>query len=137
MKTAIDSNILFDIFLADQKYGELSKILLEKRYEAGDLIICEVVYSELSSFFPSKNGLDEALEIIKVNFVPMDEKSSYEAGISFAHYRKKGGPRKRVLADFLIAAHAKQFANCLATRDRGFYRNYFPSLKIIEPDDVL
>ena len=133
MKTAIDSNILFDVFLADPKYGESSKKLLEERYSVGDLIISEVVYGELSSFFFLQSSLEAALEMVGIHFVPMDEEAAFQAGLVFAEYRKRSGPRRRVLADFLVAGHAKRFANCLVTRDRGFYRDYFPALKIIEP----
>jgi len=56
----------------------------------------------------------------------------YSAGLAHAAYRKAGGKRERVLADFLIGAHALHEANRLLTRDRGFYRKYFSGLKVLE-----
>ena len=40
---------------------------------------------------------------------------------------------RRPVADLLVGAHALLQADRLLTRDRGFYRDYFRGLKVIEP----
>jgi hypothetical protein len=38
-----------------------------------------------------------------------------------------------LIPDFLIGAHACEQADCLAARDRGYLRRYFPQLRILTP----
>jgi predicted nucleic acid-binding protein len=48
-------------------------------------------------------------------------------------YLKRKGNAKRVLSDFLIGAHAQHHSDRLLARDRGYYRDYFSGLLLIEP----
>lgn len=45
--------------------------------------------------------------------------------------------RRHLIPDFLIAAHAQTQADCLAARDRGYLRNYFPDLALLDPQPDL
>jgi predicted nucleic acid-binding protein len=58
------------------------------------------------------------------------------AAAAFAAYarrrrRSSGSQPKRLLVDFLIAAHALLRADCLMTLDPSRYRQNFPHLRLI------
>ncbi len=86
---------------------------------------------ELAPQAPSQNELDRWLSAAGIQVVSFTKDHAYNAGMAHAAYRKAGGKRDRILADFLIGAHALSEANALLTRDRGFYRKYFSDLTIL------
>jgi len=76
---------------------------------------------------------ERALEEIDVRFAALDPEVALAAGQVFSAYRRAGGRRDRVPADFLIGTHAWMRADRFLTRDRGFYRTYFKRLRIVDP----
>jgi predicted nucleic acid-binding protein len=131
MITAVDTNILLDIFLPDPVHGENSMFSLEKAYGQGALIICNIVYAELAPQFPKRELLDSSLDRIGIEVVQIDKEASYLSGVIWSEYRKKNKSRDRIITDFLIGSFARNQADRFLTRDRGFYRSYFEGLKII------
>jgi predicted nucleic acid-binding protein len=130
MITFVDTNILLDVFLPDPEWGSKSKKNLEIAFNQGALVVNEIIYAELSPQFPDKKMLDDALRQLSIRILSLDLEVAYHAGKKWQQYRKTGGKRNRVLADFLIGAHAEMRSEKLLTRDRGFYKKYFKELDI-------
>ena len=128
MITAVDANVLLDIFIASDRHGLQSKERLVAAYDAGAIIVNDVVYAELVPSFRDRTALDSALLELGATLSPIDSSIAYEAGLRWKRYRAAGGPRNRIIADFLIGAHALAVADVFLTRDRGFFSTYFPEL---------
>ncbi len=128
MITAVDTNVLLDVFLPDEAFVDQSSALLRRAYDEGALVINHLVYSELVPQFTHRTELDNALARLSVRIVPLDDEVAYLAGTKWLEYRRAGGSRERIMSDFLIGAHAQLRADRFLTRDRGFYKSYFPEL---------
>ena len=128
MITAVDTSVLLDVFLPDERYGEQSKSLLRAAYDSGAIVVSDIVYAELAPAFPDRAVFDRALREINATTSPVDTDIAYDAGMRWLRYRQSGGPRTRIITDFLIGAHAVAVADKFLTRDRGFFATYFPEL---------
>ena len=133
MITAVDTCVLLDILDDASPHGARSGETLVAASEAGLVVVGEVVYAELAAAIPEQGQLDEVLDQLGITVLPTGRDAYFRAGRLFAAYRRQGGPRTRILPDFLIAAHALIHADRLLTRDRGFYRDYFPDLALLDP----
>ena len=128
MITSVDTNVLLDVFIPDDEHLARSRDWLSAAHNRGTIIVCDIVYAELVPAFTDRDALDGALREIGATLSPIDSSIAYEAGLRWKRYRAAGGPRERILADFLIGAHAVAAADAFLTRDRGFFYTYFPEL---------
>jgi predicted nucleic acid-binding protein len=133
MLTAIDSSVLLDVVIDSPAHAESSERALRKVAAEGGLIICECVLAEIRPAFPSTSAIEEFLNDWQLRFLPSSRESALRAGELFGLYLQRGGKGGRVVADFLIGAHADLHADRLLARDRGYLRNYFSKLKLLTP----
>ena len=133
MITAVDTSVLLDVFTADPKFGLASKASLKQCLAQGRVIVCAAVLAEVASAVAAADAARLAVERLAIDFEAMSAQAAWLAGEAFRRYRRRGGKRDRVIADFLIGAHARVHAERLLTRDRGFHRTYFEGLVVLDP----
>lgn len=154
MISSIDTNILLDVLLPDPAHMLPSKALLDRASSEGALAVCEVVYAELACQFSAPRHLDAFLDATGIRLIPSGRESLQTAGNAWKAYLSRRGDRLQcsscgcltrvscpkcgsaivsrhhVASDFIIGAHALVYSDRLLTRDTGFYRTYFPSLRL-------
>ncbi|MCX8098760.1 MAG: type II toxin-antitoxin system VapC family toxin [Casimicrobiaceae bacterium] len=128
---AVDTSVIID-FLFDGPSAEHSELALRDAAERGRLAISDVVLAEVCARGES-TALRQALASLGFQFVPTNETAAARAGEMFERYRRRGGVRGRILAEFLIGAHALIQCEGLITFDAGFHRDYFKGLRLIVP----
>jgi len=133
MRTAIDSSVLWSIFKGESDARAWVALLAAVRGESS-LIVCDVVFTEVAPLFAGVGALTSALESLGIEYDATAPASAFAAGEIFRSYRREGGPRRHLIPDFIVGAHALHQAGCLAARDRGYLRRYFPELRILAPE---
>ncbi len=133
MITAVDTSVLIDIFGGDPVFGAVSRETMRRCRLEGRILICATVWAELSGFFDTASKFVAALGGVGAEFSPMSPDAAFTAGRNWRTYRARGGPRERVLADFLVGGHAFHHADRLLTRDTRFHETYLPKLQLVVP----
>ena len=134
MRTAVDSSVLLDVLQGHPEFGEDSRAELRRSYDAGALLACDVVWAEVRAHFDQDDAFGETMEALGIRFDPLSADAAAMAGRLWRASRRTATSRRdRVVADFLIGAHALQQADAFLTRDSGFYRRHFRGLRVIHP----
>ena len=141
MRTAIDTNILSALFSGEPAAHVLATRLEQAKGEGG-LALAPAVYAELLAYpGMTQTFLENFLTTtgITVDFA-LEPAIWREAGIRFARYAQRrrtsdtssnDSTPKRLLADFLIGAHALGQADRLFTLDPARYQLDFPELHLL------
>jgi predicted nucleic acid-binding protein len=129
----VDTNVILDVVEDDPRWYNWSVEQLRHLSRAHELLINSVIYAELACFFKSPQELDFRLDDLEMGFKEIPRLGLYFAGVAHRHYRKAGGPRESILADFLIGAHAAVLGCGIITRDPRRYRTHFPRVPLVTP----
>ncbi len=141
MITALDTNIVVGVLEGEEIVASYIAHIVDKLVEQGDVLISPVVYAELLAAPARPAALVEAF--LAQTAVRVDgslEKAIWQAaGLAYRTYARRRqtettpvtGPR--ILADFVIGAHAVGRQATLLTWDEGIYHTYFPELNTIAP----
>ncbi|MGB7754391.1 MAG: PIN domain-containing protein [Candidatus Acidiferrales bacterium] len=138
MTTAIDSNIFIAFWDASNALNSLAQSALTAAWNRGSLVVAAPVYAELLAF-PGRSEafLDTFLGETSITVEwEIDEATWRTAGRAFQTYagrrkRNQGSSPRRILADFLIGAHALRNGYRLLTLDSGLYTAAFPRLTVL------
>ncbi len=129
----VDTNVLVDVLENDPDWADWSIGQLRAQSQIHPLAINPVIYAELSLTFSTVEALDATLDKLGLAIMELPRPALFLAGKAFVRYRRAGGKKSNVLADFFIGAHAAVIGCPLLTRDTKRYQRYFPSVKLITP----
>jgi predicted nucleic acid-binding protein len=129
----VDTNVLIDVLEDDPVWANWSIQQLRAQSRVHKLAINPIIYAELSQTFSTFEALDGVVDQLGLVMLEIPRPALFLAGKAFVRYRKVGGNKHNVLADFFIGAHAAVKKFPLLTRDAKRYRNYFPSVNLIVP----
>lgn len=137
MTTALDTNVIVALWDADETLRQAARTALDAAFGRGALAISGVVYAELvAAPGRTERFVDQFCEDTGISVEwELKERVWRTAGMAFQGYaarRKKhrGTEPRRLLADFLIGAHALVNGYRLLTSDSGVYGASFPRLVI-------
>lgn len=137
MTTAIDTNVIVALWAEDAVLSLAAQTALEAAFRRGSLVVAAPVFAELIA----APGRTEAFvgALLEENGIVTDwnlnEAIWRAAGRAFQAYadrrhQQRDHGTRRLLADFLIGAHANVRGYRLLSLDERLYRAAFPTLKM-------
>ena len=130
----VDTNVLVDVLENDPEWADWSVAQLRAQAQIHRLVINPIIYAELSLTFSTVEALDDLLAAMQIPVQDIPKPALFLAGKAFVQYRRQGGTKSNVLADFFIGAHAAVAGLPVLTRDVRRYASYFPTVRLIAPE---
>lgn len=135
-RVLVDSSVLIDVLGRDPDWFGWSMARLEPLIEIGAAVIDPIVYAEIAAGYADIETLEGALAPLCLVREPLPWEAAFLAAQAFKLYRRRGGGERSPLPDFYIGAHASLAGYRLLTRHPARYREFFPRLEVIAPEDL-
>ena len=132
----VDTNVLLDVVQDDARWAAWSQGQLESVGLADRLVINAVIYYELSMAFARIEELEAVVNEASLTLEAIPREALFLAGKVFLDYRRRKGSKQHVLPDFYNGAHAAVNGYPILTRDVARYRSYFPTVRLIAPEQA-
>jgi hypothetical protein len=129
----VDTHVLVDVLEDDPEWADWSISQLRAQSKIHRLAINPVIYSELSLTFSTVEALDRTVDDLGLAMIGIPCPALFLAGKAFVRYRRQGGKKNDVLADFFIGAHAAVAGYTVLTRDTQRYSTYFSGVSLVSP----
>ncbi|HEX3652548.1 MAG TPA: PIN domain-containing protein [Rhizomicrobium sp.] len=129
----MDTTVVIDIVGGDPNWSPWSTTALTTVAARDRLAINDIVYAELAAGFDNADALQSALDDLRLSLVRIPVEALFLAGHAFRRYRRAGGAKANVLADFFIGAYAAVARAPLLTRDTRRIRAHFPTVELLAP----
>jgi predicted nucleic acid-binding protein len=137
---AVDTNVLLPVIRGDAERDDVLVLFLDRFLQSIGLMISAPVYAELAAAPGMRvEALDHFLAIgqIAVEWELSREVWPQAAGAYRVYSDRRqasgGGWPRRILADFIIGAHAERHADVLLTYNSDDFGRMFPNLEVIVP----
>jgi predicted nucleic acid-binding protein len=139
MTTAVDTNVIVALWDKDPSLSSAAQSALDEALERGGLVVAAPVFAELAACPGRAEAFLDAFfgeTGIAIDW-SLSESIWRASGRAFQVYaerrrrQREAGPR-RILADFIIGAHASQKGYPLLTLDDRLYRATFPGLTVLQ-----
>jgi predicted nucleic acid-binding protein len=130
----VDTNVLIDVVNNEPQWADWSIHQLRVQSKIHVLAINPIIYAELSCAFEKVEDLDQVVQVMGLKLHQIPKPALFLAGKAFLRYRRLGGVKNSILADFFIGAHAAVSRLPVLTRDTQRYQFYFPTVKLVSPN---
>lgn len=132
----IDTCVITDLANPQSAWFEWSADTLERLDSAHSMVINPIIYAECSVAYQRIEEVEALFTCLGFAMQTLPKEALFLAGKAFLQYKKRKGEKGNVLPDFFIGAHAAVSGFWLMTRDKGRFTTYFPSVKLIMPNDT-